>query len=329
MAVSGGGFHSHTAMSAWISGLLHHTELQNLEQIFKNVRGISGNSGGSWFIAHLGYSDEFVNALIQDSKSAQSTWSSSGYLGKMGENFFSTAKGNLAPEERYLAKYVEYLPTYAQLFPSGHRRWYEFVTSKVYLPLGQLENRRDDLSTMEAKKLNEMNDRVSWFQDKDFIIATALLNSTVVLQGRGERSSTNQFYSANPDDGSKSLSNVVPMFLSGVPEGRKTAPLFMSGSQRLTYRQHNLEKNKPENSELRANHAQNIRVLDATIASSSALAILASENTMREMLPNYVRDPLLSWVSWTEADFAPAIKLAENHLEILKTLEGKTIRDYA
>ena len=328
MAVSGGGFHTHTAMSAWISGLLRHTELQNLEQIFKNVRGISGNSGGSWFISHLGYSNEFVNALIKDSKSAQSTWSSSGYLGKMGENFFSTSKGNLAPEERYLAKYVEYLDIYAQLFPSGHRRWYEFVTSKVYLPLGQLGNRKDDLSTMEDKNLNEMNDRVSWFQDKDFIIATALLNSTVVLHGTGGILSTNQFYSANPDDGSKSLSNVVPMFLSGVPEGRKAAPLFMSGSQRLTYRQNNME-NKLENSELRANHAQNIRVLDATIASSSAFAILASENTMREMLPNYVRDTLLSWVSWTEADFAPAIKFAENHIEILKTLERKTIKDYA
>ena len=89
IAISGGGFHSHTAMSAWISGILHHSELESLEQIFENVRGISANSGGSWFMSHLGYSNAFVKSLLEDSQSEKSTWSSSGYLGKMGESFFS------------------------------------------------------------------------------------------------------------------------------------------------------------------------------------------------------------------------------------------------
>ncbi|MCL2923841.1 MAG: hypothetical protein MGF17_04220 [Trichodesmium sp. MAG_R04] len=35
------------AMYAWMSGIFHYSELESLEQIFENVRGIIANSGGS------------------------------------------------------------------------------------------------------------------------------------------------------------------------------------------------------------------------------------------------------------------------------------------
>ncbi|ABG50230.1 hypothetical protein Tery_0814 [Trichodesmium erythraeum IMS101] len=331
IAISGGGFHSHTAMSAWISGILHHSELESLEQIFENVRGISANSGGSWFMSHLGYSNAFVKSLLEDSQSEKSTWSSSGYLGKMGESFFSKDDEKASDMsifspvkiETFLAKYIDLFNVYAEIFPNGNRRWHQFVTTKVYEPLEKLGNAENGFETMKGKKLSETNDRLPWFREKDFVIAAGLLNSKVVLHATGGLGSTNQVYSVNSADGSK-LRNFVPMCLSGVANGRKAAPVFVSGPQEVIYSEESKWRIP-----LTANHPQNLNLLDATIASSSAIAFLASESSIGEMIPSLNEGLTFEWISYQEADFAPPIRFGNDRIEILKTLERASYDEFA
>jgi len=71
LAFSGGGWNSHSMLAGMIAGMLDgmHNERRNemarrsLLRLFHNVEGISANSGGSWFLTQLAYSDPFSESF--------------------------------------------------------------------------------------------------------------------------------------------------------------------------------------------------------------------------------------------------------------------------
>ena len=84
-AFSGGGWNSHTISSAMVGGALEaakqisqNTAELGMPTLFGNLEGLAGNSGGSWFVSMLTYSEEFAHDLANSPQD----WFSSGYMGQ-------------------------------------------------------------------------------------------------------------------------------------------------------------------------------------------------------------------------------------------------------
>ena len=87
LAFKGGGLYAHCAQTAVFAGALDRTAGPggdgDLSVPFGNVRMISGNSGGSWFMSHVATSHIFAEAL--ESAFDRDRWDSIGYLGSLRE----------------------------------------------------------------------------------------------------------------------------------------------------------------------------------------------------------------------------------------------------
>jgi len=84
LAFSGGGWHTHSALSGWIAGSLDMAyEKATVQKLFQNVECISANSGGTWFLSQLTYSEKFLGAIEND----RDRWVETGFLGKTREMF--------------------------------------------------------------------------------------------------------------------------------------------------------------------------------------------------------------------------------------------------
>ena len=94
VAFTGGGWNAMSGHSAWIgAALASGTKIQGqpltLDQLFLQTESASGNSGGSWFLSMLAYSEQFS----EDLRERPNEWFKTGYFGSQKEIFTS------APEQ--------------------------------------------------------------------------------------------------------------------------------------------------------------------------------------------------------------------------------------
>ena len=88
LSFSGGGWNTHTALSATFSAALQklRSETQgsaNFGDLFGPTASISANSGGAWFLGMLAYSQYFEDDLANGSDG----WFEGGYMGQMDQIF--------------------------------------------------------------------------------------------------------------------------------------------------------------------------------------------------------------------------------------------------
>ena len=90
VSFSGGGWNTHTASAGFIGAGLQAAQRSNHQYTFDNLfahqNGAGGNSGGSWFLTMLAYSDEFADALANR---PDDWFSSNEYMG-IQKQIFST-----------------------------------------------------------------------------------------------------------------------------------------------------------------------------------------------------------------------------------------------
>ena len=83
LGFSGGGWNTHTANAGFMSSALESARISRgssfgWENILDNYYGAAGNSGGSWFLTMLTYSDEFSESLAER---ANDWFKDGGYMG--------------------------------------------------------------------------------------------------------------------------------------------------------------------------------------------------------------------------------------------------------
>ena len=81
VSFSGGGFYSHTSLSGIVAGLMANDDNPAMADVFRRARMITSNSGGSWFMTHLAYSETFHNALALSPDGM--AWGETGYIGEI------------------------------------------------------------------------------------------------------------------------------------------------------------------------------------------------------------------------------------------------------
>ena len=88
LSFSGGGWNTHTALSATFSTALQKLRgdtqaSANFGDLFGPTSSISANSGGAWFLGMLAYSQYFEDDLADQSDG----WFEAGYMGQMDQIF--------------------------------------------------------------------------------------------------------------------------------------------------------------------------------------------------------------------------------------------------
>ena len=312
VAFAGGGWRAHTGHSAWTISLLDKGT-KKLKDVFSNVGTISSNSGGSWYSTMLTFSDDFVSEI--EAKDAVDIWTTDGWIGKQRNLFKSTGCTNDLGDYAYLECVFD---TYTGKNLTGGTYWKLMVEKLVYndYSLGS--------TTLNGK-------RQPWAVDKPLLLASSLLNNSVVLNIEDDKEGNHRYYQAcfSPSkpvlDGDTTADctnglpmDVTPATFSSIPKGSNLKPSpFLpelgtdtkSSKINLGYTADYLVYTAPKcyadiNLPL---HNENVNVMAAAAASSAATGFGASE-----------RITGLFDLSYTMEDDAISFSLADSKVKYME-----------
>jgi len=317
LAFSGGGWNSHSMLAGMVSGALDALEdsgqPRSLKKLFESVDGIAANSGGSWFLSQLAYSKNY-SEKFEDRNLTDEYNTERGFNGQTRSLFldFPTYSPLMVAIERSLntaridpdilsgaRDWLSLISRFATFVSENGLSWQSFVEKLAYKPLGIYEELKD-------KRLGAP--RQAWADKLDIVIASALQTSQAVLT-----TAYRDWYSASTS----------PMFARGkvnIPEtyASQTTPLtfysdyredipdklyyspkvLLNGGSGTLYHSNNgaatggndpPAASQPLQSEW--TYGTNPRVLDATIASSSFLALMAAPKSTDAIIePDFLRN---------------------------------------
>jgi hypothetical protein len=324
VAFAGGGWRAHTGHSAWIISLLNGN--RNLNEAFGNVGTVGSNSGGSWFSTMLMFSKKFVNDI--EAKNAARTWGITGWLGKQKINFNKTP----CPSGKL------YLPCIFDSYTLHYKGWayWNLVVEKLVFNNYSLGN-----TTLSGV-------RQPWAANKSLLLASTMLNNSVVLNGyKEDLGHIHRYYQAclspsnpvlNGDEGSScsngTTKDVTPVVFSSIPNGLnlKSPPFFseLGGNTfNLGYTEDYAETNKAPKKTATIQgrlNDDNVKAMVAAGASSAAVGFGASENIAQlfDLAYNLEDEALSFQLTNGIVQYVDAEKVSEMSLEELA--ENKVVR---
>ena len=277
VALSGGGWHSHTCHSAWFAAMLDAPWAPTLKQVLHNVDVIASNSGGSWFLSMLAFSKAFRESL--EVKTSRDQWAmlkpdadANGFLEQTRMAFGNSFVEGWLPEDK--------LPVYRILrLALWHLGvwfdWEKVVKSLVYRPY-------DMKTELENVSLSgTCQDWVNGPTCKTLLFATALMTEKVVLCHHGWNKDE-QMYDVEVE-GQKMFTPVV--FARTAPDhipphlltiGKEAALAYTSRSTWSEEPKGKVVVNQEDKRDGIRSAAARIKVMDAAAASSAAAACVAS-----------------------------------------------------
>jgi len=192
LAFSGGGWNTHSMLAGMIAGMLDGQQRgpmnrRSLDRLFNNVEGISANSGGSWFLTQLAYSEPFSKSFERSQE--LNAYNTTGFNGQT-RNLFQpsprSAKSLLGLNNAWgeviwwlLSNDTkELLSLFAPRIQQTGLNWNSFVKSTAYAPYGMNQELAADTLT---------SDRELWAKDKDIIVASAIHSFPAILSKTSER----------------------------------------------------------------------------------------------------------------------------------------------
>jgi hypothetical protein len=332
LAFSGGGWNSHSMLAGMISGALDELEdsgqPRSLSKLLESVEGISANSGGSWFLSMLAYSRNF-SSIFENRNTNNQYKSNRGFNGQTRQLFLGfpvnsaleagiqsvlSSAGVSQSTINRVRDWMSLAGRFASHLGENGLNWRSFVEKLVYKPLGMFDELKHTLLT---------DPRQDWATDKDLIIASALQTAPTVLDARerGWYSVTDSSMwakgSLNTPGWSNLKSQTTPLtYYSEVkePGTQPIAKVLLNGGNGTIYYSNNgspLGNNDPAATSQTIPSlwtsedvypSTNPLVLDATIASSSFLALLASPKSTEDLIGF---EPAQNYIAELAKDLAP------------------------
>jgi hypothetical protein len=332
LGFSGGGWNAHSSLAGWISGSLDglaaRGQTSDLTTLLSQIDGISANSGGSWFLSHLAYSTPFVAGLEQ--KASRDQYNSSGYNGQVAalfsgqpsdttqsvdlSNLIGLLPGRIRSRVLPITKLLSYYDNLIGEVANTDLNWRKVVDRFVYQPLGML-------SEFAGKGLDAA--RQSWASGKDLVITAAAQSAATVLENVGGLMQNKIFSFVTPTNTAlPAQGQVTPLFFNSTVSPGSTTPkgsaLFSSGDVNL-----DLTNNKwfadtnSTRKQLPGSLSTSVSIIDATTASSSAMALLASPRTFgASSLTEGLRNSIASLLQ----DMAPLASVVNGNLSMPSAL---------
>lgn len=325
VSFSGGGWNSHSILAGLLSGALDASNT-DLKDIFSNVQGISANSGGTWFLSMLAYSDIFRGYL--ENATSRDQYNQLGYNGQV-RNAFSNLAGN---SETGIAKTLSktFDLDFANLFSDKSKEAFAYISGTIENAL--LSNKLnwrsfveqfvygyDSLSSLKTVDLD--SPRLAWAQGKDFTFATAISANPTVIQNQGGIAQNKLFTGASPNSlsfqsgGNKKDPSALPLLLvsDARPDGTglKAYGEFGFGDVDLTFSTNAFFGRGDQRSTVNGVFTPKLSIIDATTASSSAAGALAApENYGSRLLTKSARNIAASFLR----ELAPLAGFKDNIL---------------
>lgn len=345
MAFTGGGWHAHAGHSGWLAGAMDSTK-QDLTHLMSNVDTLASNSGGSWFLSMLAFSDKFVNSL--ETVEGRNSYSTTGYLGNSYEMFQDTIKDNSSSTCPIITKISTTAGNICNALSTdfdiinkydrsntgeNHLGWGDLVRTSVYQPVGK--------HALEDKKLHKVtlqDSHLSWATNKSLVFSSTALTEDVVISADDIYLKSFLLpkvqYSMSFDNKVPRQKNFTPVFFTSLDKSsHKATPFFSAGNPKLTYwrgekqkkpthdrtllfhaGKHQLPVRKKDNTaketfNIDANLSlDKVKIVNATISSSSAAGMSASKKLM-SLLTGDTSSELLGEASWLLSALATPVDL--------------------
>jgi hypothetical protein len=339
VSFSGGGWNSHSILAGLLSGALDASKT-DLKGLFSNVQGISANSGGTWFLSMLAYSDIFRSSL--ENAASRDQYNQSGYNGQVRNAFSSLASNSEAGIVSTLSKILdldfgnlisskskEALIYFSGLLDNAlstnkvNVNWRNFVEQFVY--------GYDSLSGLKSVNLD--SSRLAWAQGKDFTFATAISANPTVIQNQGGLTQNKLFTGATPSPsslplqpgGNKERPSALPLLLvsdaSNGGGGLSAYGEFPFGDVDLTFSTNAFFGADDQRSTVTGTFTPRLSIIDATTASSSAVGGLAApENLGNSLFTKPARNVAASYLR----ELAPLASFKDNILTTPKESSALT-----
>ena len=292
LSFSGGGWNTFSNIAGAITGGLDELEdsgtERNIDNLLESYNYISGNSGGTWFLTALGFSDDFRDTL--EDRITADDYNTNGFNARVKEVFdgYNSSHTNLF---RYSTdKEVSFL----NLMSSFGFNWGDFVKSSVYDPISDY--------SLSSKSFSSGN-LALWTAGKHLSYATGLASgSSLNADGQLEATSppivsrlawdqTKGFSGINQVYTNES--NFAPLSIEIEPSGLSRYRLIDTYDQEhlkieFTHNGSSSNQTPPVNdSYLREGDSSSLNVLDPSIASSAAVAASAFPSAVRNMIGNF------------------------------------------
>lgn len=276
-ASEGGGFRAMTTDAGLFAGLIKYFEDTrgskiDISNFLSHADAISGNSGSSWFLSCLAYSEAFKSSL-QDYKYFFDP-NDNGYMGLVGQEYIKYIKGNINPSAKVPAEIVDFIDLLKII---SNLNWADFVGQTVYAPHdtlkvfkdinfhSSLEHRTDALPTQPLIY------QVALSTDRAGVAPYSFLGETTVTIANAGHDEMDHFYTFIPTSvtslGEKSFqqASILPTI--------STQSLELLYEEITSISQNNYRSTYTKAPELNFN---DLSVFTASSASSAALAFANS-----------------------------------------------------
>lgn len=314
---SGGGFNTHSLLAGMISGSLDALEkagrIRDVGLLTHSVGGFSANSGGSWFLSQLSYSQPFLNQFESDSLA--DSYNATGYNGKISDIYQSISAGNEGNSDSDVVGEIasnsdspstsKLIRSWFSMLRESGFNWRAFNQEITFKPFSMT-------SLMSSTKFNAP--RLSWSSGKDFVVSASLQAKPVVLDSVGM--SANKIFAQAASDGVDSAAQTVPLSLVSLAEDASSSSSYQSsallpaGTNALNYSTNAwFGAPKPKQINLASSlDASQLSVFDVATASSSAVGLLAAPASYAGIFGARTASalaPLVNQLSYELSDLAP------------------------
>jgi len=272
VSFSGGGWHSHTTLAAWLMGAMDAMDKDEagtgtLVNLAKNIDGLSCNSGGCWFATQLVFSQEFASKL--ETQTNEEYLGADGYLGQT-KKIFKEDLEHLTVSDEYI-KLLKYTTN-----------WLDFMQKSSFKPFGMTEGLAN--TTLDSSHL-------AWADAIPLVYAASLNTNTFVSSDDGILGDYKTYYQAgkassedwfngevNPFDAlSRTQTYTAASFTSLGSYIDNKSPVFLEGDIKLRYAYYHSTYPWIEATTIPANHPSGgVNVINAASSSSAAPGIGAN-----------------------------------------------------
>jgi hypothetical protein len=336
VAISGGGFRSHTAQAGWTLGMLDAFRVEEsdpkktLADLTTKIDAISSNSGGTWFLSQLAFSEKFANSL--EAADAYADYASTtdpetdGYLGQI-HDIYDNGRGcsDLDALLRVLCDDVASLKPWLILYSVADGlglNWVDVVDKLVFAPFDM---------NVELNDTDINGTRQPWAKHLDLVFASSMLTEAAVLNERGILHAEDKgFYSAFADTADVPTQvTATPVAFSSVSGEADASFFFAAGAMNAEYGDDASDPTEFRDSAvLSTSRTANIPVIQAASASSAAAGALASVGALEQLkLPV----PLITnaEVAYEASDLAPAFSVGSDMTYVAAVSGDDDASDFA
>ncbi len=274
VSFSGGGWRAHTGHAGWTMGLLEDGAY-TVGQAFDNVQTLSSNSGGTWFLSMLTYSEAFRSS-IEAQGAFDNYITPSGYLGQervLFDDFEATlVDSNWCPFASSEPLFYFYCRL-AAIAGDGALIWSDIVSNVVFQPFGMNKS-------LEKSSTLLSDPRQSWATGKSVLIAATMLTDHVILT-ETDYLLDKLYYDATLSGAGPEQVNVTPVTFASVQSGKIPPSVLSAGDFDVTYTEADFGNSAKASLMNNALVSDSVPVLLATSASSAAVGAAASYAVLR------------------------------------------------